>query len=60
MPEEKEGRPVDVTAIIVLIVVVLLLLAAWWLFPLAQQWISNTDCVASGRSNCSPAITAPR
>ncbi len=42
----------DLVGIFVLIAAVILFIAAYWLFPLVQHWLSNQDCIASGRVNC--------
>ncbi|MBV9656206.1 MAG: hypothetical protein JOZ42_16755 [Acetobacteraceae bacterium] len=52
MPDEPEPPQRDYVGISVLIVAVLLFAAAYWLFPYVQHWVSNQDCIASGRVNC--------
>ena len=42
----------DLLGIGVLVAAVLLFALAYWLFPVLQHWLSNQDCIASGRVNC--------
>jgi hypothetical protein len=35
-----------------LIVLLLLLLGGWFLFPRVQAYMTQQDCIASGRTNC--------
>lgn len=46
----RSGR--DFVGIGVLVAAALIFLAAYLLFPVMQRWVSNQDCIASGRVNC--------
>lgn len=35
-----------------LVALVLALLGGWWLFPKLQAYMTEQDCIASGRTNC--------
>jgi hypothetical protein len=50
--EEDSGRRWDVLPVLVLVGLVLLMLFGWWLYPKLQHYMSQQDCIATGRTNC--------
>jgi len=54
MASDDDGRRRwDVVPLLVLAFLVLLMLAGWWLYPKLQHFLSEQDCIATGRTNCS-------
>lgn len=52
MAEEKDTQRWDVLPVVVLVALVLLMLLGWWLYPKLQHYMSQQDCIATGRTNC--------
>ncbi len=52
MADEGNARRFDVLPVLVLVGVVLLMLLGWWLYPKLQHYMSQQDCIATGRTNC--------
>ncbi len=52
MADEENTRRWDVLPVLVLVGLVVLMLLGWWLYPKLQHYISEQDCVATGRTNC--------
>ncbi len=50
--EEKDTQRWDVLPVVVLVALVLLMLLGWWLYPKLQHYMSQQDCIATGRTNC--------
>jgi hypothetical protein len=50
--DEDGGRQWDVLPVLVLVGLLLLMLFGWWLYPKLQHYLSQQDCIATGRTNC--------
>ncbi|MBV9782750.1 MAG: hypothetical protein JO264_02925 [Acidisphaera sp.] len=50
----------DIIPLLVLAGLILAGLAGWWLFPTFYRYISNQDCIASGRTDCPSLPTYSR
>ncbi len=52
MAQDDETRRWDLVPMLVLVGLVLLMLLGWWLYPKLQHYLSEQDCIATGRTNC--------
>ncbi len=50
--DEDKARGWDVLPMLVLVGVVAVMLLGWWLYPKLQRYMSEQDCIATGRTNC--------
>lgn len=52
MAEEDNPRRWDLLPVLVLAAVVAAMLLGVWLYPKLQHYLSQQDCIATGRTNC--------
>ncbi len=52
MADDENTRRWDVLPMLVLAGVVALMLLGWWLYPKLQRYMTEQDCIATGRTNC--------
>jgi hypothetical protein len=50
--DDENTRRWDVLPMLVLAGVVALMLLGWWLYPKLQRYMTEQDCIATGRTNC--------
>jgi hypothetical protein len=57
---EPEPPATSYLPALTLVLLLLLLVAGWLLFPRVQAYMSEQDCIASGRTNCVAPPAEPR
>ena len=62
MPDDQSPRPSSLLPVVAFVLLVVALVAGVWVFPRVYEYMSQQDCIASGRTNCvryAPAGGAP-
>ena len=52
MPDDQPKRQSSLLPAIAFVLLVAALVAGVWVFPRVYQYMSQQDCIASGRTNC--------
>jgi hypothetical protein len=52
MPDDERPPPSNLFATLAFVALVAALVAGVWLFPRVYAYMTQQDCIASGRTNC--------